>query len=196
MTAPTPFDLIRSALNHLLAQEPWARKRLAAHSGKIARFDAAVLALNLKVVADGVLAPAPDGAPPQVTIRVNAGDIPLLLQNRGRAFSYVTVEGDADFAHAISQIGQSLKWDAEQDLSQLVGDIAAVKLLAGAKAAARTAGSLPRKLAEQVAEYLLEETAMLVRPQAVIDLGGDVAGLRDDAERLGKRVEKLEGRIR
>jgi ubiquinone biosynthesis protein UbiJ len=196
MTAPNPFFFIPSGLNHLLAQESWARDRLARHAGKIARFEASAITLELQVGADGLLALAPANAAPQVTIRVKAADLPLILQNRERAFSYVTVEGDADFANAISQLSQSLKWDAEDDLSKLFGDIAANRLVAGAKAAAGTAREVPQKLAEQLAEYLLEEKPMLVRPQAVQDFGSDVARLRDDLERLTKRLEKLEGRNR
>jgi ubiquinone biosynthesis protein UbiJ len=35
---------------------------------------------------------------------------------------------------------------------------------------------------------------MLVRPQAVSDFASDVVRLRDDVERIAKRIEKLEGR--
>lgn len=179
----------------MLAQEQWARGKLAEHAGKTARFDAVVLVLDLQVTADGMLAMPEDDAVPQVTIRVKPGDLPLILQNRERGFSYVTVEGDADFANTISQISQSLRWEAEDDLSKLVGDIAAVKLVAGAKAVLRTVKTTHQKLAENLAEYFLEENPMLIRPQAVMDYGSDVAKIRDDIERLIKRIEKLEGRI-
>lgn len=185
-----------SAINHLLAQEPWARAKLAAHKGKIARFDLSILRLNLAVMSDGTVTVAADTDPPQVTIRVKPEQLPLILQNRERAFSYVTIEGDADFANTISQVSQSLHWEAEQDLSKVVGDIAAMRMVAGAKAALRTVEATGQALAENVAEFLLEEKPMLVRPQAVMDFGSDVAKMRDDVERLLKRIENLEGRRR
>ena len=194
MTLATPLFLIPSAINHLLAHEPWAREKLFAHKGKTARFDLAILQLNLTVQADGTVCSAAPGDAPSVTIRLKPEQISLILQNRERAFSYVTVEGDADFANTISQVSQSLHWEAEEDLSKLVGDIAAVKIVAGTKDALKTARAARQSLTENIAEYLLEENPMLVRPQAVIDFGGDVATLRDDVERLQKRIEKLEGR--
>ena len=194
MTLATPFALIPAAINHLLAQEPWARDKLVAHKGKTACFDLSILRLNLTVTADGSVSMATEGEASQVTIRIKPEQLPLILQYRERAFSYVTVEGDADFANTISQVSQGLQWEAEEDLSKLFGDIAANKMVAGAKAALQTAKSTQRALAENVAEYLLEEKPMLVRPQAVMDFGGDVAKLRDDVERLQKRLEKLEGR--
>lgn len=194
MTLATPLSLIPPAINHLLAQEPWARDKLVVHKGKTACFDLSILRLTMTVMADGSVSVAAEGDAPQVTIRVKPEQLPLILQNRERAFSYVTVEGDADFANTISQVSQSLHWEAEEDLSKLFGDIAATKMVAGAKAALQTAKATQRALAENVAEYLLEENPMLVRPQAVTDFGGDVAKLRDDVERLQKRIEKLEGR--
>jgi ubiquinone biosynthesis protein UbiJ len=194
MTLAPPFFLIPSAINHLLAQEPWARDKLAAHKGKTACFDISVLRINLTVMPDGMLNAASDSGTPQVTIRIKPEQLPLVLQNRERAFSYVTVEGDADFANAISQVSQSLRWDAEEDLSKLFGDIAATRLVAGAKAAVQAAKTTQQAMAENVAEYLLEEKTVLVRPQAVQDFGDDVAKMRDDVERLQKRIEKLEGR--
>ena len=195
MTLATPLSLIPSAINHLLAQEPWAREKLLVHKDKTVRFDLAILQLNLTVQADGTLCRATQGDAPSVTIRLKPEQIPLILQNRERAFSYVTVEGDADFANTISQVSQSLHWEAEEDLSKLFGDIAAVKIVAGAKEVLKTANAARQSLTENVAEYLLEENPLLVRPQAVTDFGDEVAKLRDDVERLQKRLEKLEGRL-
>lgn len=155
--------------------------------------DAGVIAIKLKVASDGLLEQAITDGDADVTIRVKLSDLPLLMQSRRRAFSTVKVEGDAELANTISQLSQSLRWEAEEDLSRWIGDIAATRLVAGARAALDTAQSTQRKLAENVAEYFLEENPMLVRPQAVADFTGEVTRLRDDVERMAKRIEKLKG---
>lgn len=191
MTSPINFTPITAAVNHLLAQEPWAQRILAPHADKVACFDGGAVKLSWQVSADGLLqAPLPDAAV-NVTIRVNLVDLPLIAQNRERAFSYVKIDGDADFANAISQVSQELRWDAEHDLSKLVGDIAAVRIVAGGNALMAGALATHKKLAENVAEYFLEEQPMLVRPQAVSEFTHDVTRLRDDLERLAKRINKL-----
>jgi ubiquinone biosynthesis accessory factor UbiJ len=184
---------ISAAINHLLAQEAWARDKLARHAGKTAVFDTGISALKLKVAADGMLQAAGTDDVPNVTIRARLADLPLIAQNRERAFSYVQIEGDADFANTISQLSQSLRWEAEADLSRWIGDIAATRLVAGARAAFDGARATQRKLAENAAEYLLEENPMLVRPQDVNEFAADVVRLRDDVERLSKRIDKLKG---
>lgn len=191
MNPPLNFKPITAAVNHLLAQEPWAQRILASHADKVACFDGGAVKLSWQVSADGLLqAPPPDMAV-NVTIRINLADLPLIVQNQERAFSYVKIDGDADFANAISQVSQGLRWDAENDLSKLVGDIAAVRIVAGGNALIAGALATHKKLAENVAEYFLEEQPMLVRPQAVSDFTNDVTRLRDDLERLAKRINKL-----
>ncbi len=188
---PSPDSFIPAALNHLLAQESWARARLAPHAGKVARFEIGPVTLRLQVAADGLLSPASANDPIAVTIQIRAADLPLIAQNRERAFSYVTIEGDADFASTISQVGQSVRWDVTEDLSHLVGDVAAQRIVVGATATVASLRSTRQKFMENVAEYFLEENPMLLRPQAVTDFTGEVTRLRDDVERLAKRIERL-----
>jgi ubiquinone biosynthesis protein UbiJ len=185
---PSTFS---SAINHLLTHEPWAREQLIRHAGKIACLDAGLVVIRLKIEADGMLRSAPPGEQANVTIRIRVSDLPLIMQDSRRAFSYVRVEGDADLADTISQLSQALRWEAEDDLSPWVGEIAASRLVAGARATFDKFKSTRRALSENVAEYFLDENPILMRPQAISDFSGDVTKLRDDLERLTKRIEKL-----
>ena len=185
---------VPAVINHLLDRELQARDRLKHHAGKIACFDLGLLQISLQVEADGLVATAAAGVMPSVTIRIKPADLPLILQNRERAFSYVSISGDADFANTISQVSQSVSWDVEDDLSRVVGDIAAVRLVAGAKSIAGSAVATQRKLVETTAEYFLEENPMLMRLQPIRDFAVDVARVRDDVERLAKRIERLKAR--
>lgn len=184
-----------AVINHLLAQEPWARRALQPHAGKVACIDAGVAALRLRVTADGLLRAAPPEAAASVTIRVKPTDLPLIVQHRERAFSYVRIEGDAEFANALSSLSQSLRWEAEVDVEKLVGPLAANRLVSGARAALQAAQTGQQKLAENVAEFLLDEQQLLVRPQSVEELSADVTRLRDDVERAAKRLAKLEQKL-
>ncbi|HEX5342978.1 MAG TPA: SCP2 sterol-binding domain-containing protein [Duganella sp.] len=184
-----------AAINHLLAQEPWARQELQRHAGKIACIDAGSAALRLRVTADGYLEAAPVDEAARVTIRVKLSDLPLIAQNRERAFSYVQIEGDAEFANAISNLSKTLRWEAEHDLEKVIGPVAAVRAVSGAKAAFEAVKTGHQKLAENVAEFLLDEKQMLVRPETVQAYSADVARLRDDVERAAKRLAKLEQKL-
>ena len=162
-STPSPASLfpprliipVVAAINHLLAQEGWARATLALHAGKEALIDMGAVQLRMRVTRDGMVEPGSEETPATVTIRVKLSDVPLILQQRDRAFSYVKIEGDADFANTISQLSKGLRWEAEHDLEKLFGPIAATRLAGGARSAAAGMTATAKKLAENVAEYLL-----------------------------------------
>ena len=191
MTLATP---IAATINHLLVRQPSLQAMLAAHAGKTACIATGFFDLRLRVAADGLLeaADAENTSDTNVTIRVKPADLPQILANRERAFSYVKIEGDADFANSISQIANQLRWEAEEDLAPLVGDIAAVRIVQSAQASLVTLQSTGKKLVENMAEYLLEENPTLLHRQAADDFASEVASLRDGAERLAKRIQLLE----
>lgn len=181
-----------AAINHLLADEAWARASLQRHAGKIAVIDTGHLALRLRVAADGLLEAAALDAVARVTIHVKLTDLPLIAQNRERAFSYVRIEGDAEFANTISQLSRGLRWEPEHDLERLFGPIGAQRLAGGARGVVASVNTAGRRLAENLAEFLVEERPVLIRPGEVDAFGADVVRLRDDVERTAKRIARLE----
>ncbi len=184
-----------AAINHLLAQEAWARDALALHAGKEACIDTGHLRLRMRVARDGMLESSHSEDAATVTIHVKLADLPLIAQNRDRAFSYVRIEGDAEFANTISTLSKGLRWDAEHDLERLFGPIGATRLVGGAKSVVTGAAATGRRLAENLAEYLLEENPVLVRPTVVEQFTDDVTRTRDDIERLDKRIARLEQKL-
>lgn len=187
-----PAYPVIAVLNHLLSCQPSLATALAAHAGKSAHINAGI-SLHLRVAADGLLQAAESGEA-SVTISVAPADLPRVLANPERAVSYTKLSGDAEFARTISEVVTSLRWDAESDLAPVVGDIAAVRIVQGARAISAYATSGSRRLAENVAEYLLEENPMLLYRRAGEDFAAEVTRLRDDVERLTKRIALLEKR--
>lgn len=196
MSSPNTFAApVVAAINHLLAQEAWARDTLALHAGKVALIDAGSVALRMQVTRDGMVSAAGDDQAASVTIRMKLSDLPLVAANRERAFSYVRIEGDAEFANTISQLSKGLRWEAEHDLERLAGPIAATRIAGGARSLFDAARSTHRKLTENLAEFFLEEQPVLVRPAMLEELSDDVTRLRDDVERAAKRLARLEQKL-
>lgn len=181
-----------AAINHLLAQEAWARALLVRHAGKDACIDAGLARLRMLVGPDGLLEAGQGDTAASVTIRVKPADLPLIAQDRTRALSYVKIEGDAEFANVISQLANGLRWDAEHDLERVVGPLGAHRLVKTARRTAGGATEAGRRLAENLAEFLAEERPVLVRPAQREAFATDVVRLRDDVERTAKRIARLE----
>lgn len=180
-------------VNHLLAQEPWARERLQKHANKLVCIDLELFQLRASIGADGLLQAADGNTnPANVSLRIKPADLPLIAQDPKKAVSYVKIDGDADLANVISGLSQDLRWEAEEDLAKLFGDIPATRMVSSGKAVLGHLQRTQQSLKENFAEFFLEENPMLVRPQAVEAFATQVIKTRDDVERLMKRIERLE----
>jgi ubiquinone biosynthesis protein UbiJ len=194
--------------NHVLAQQPWAREALARHAGRSLRIAAPPFALGFKITAAGDLestqpwpigntgaAPGPAAAP-DVTLSIAATRVPLLFIDPETAMKDVHIEGDAEFAQTLARLAREVRWDVEEDLSKLVGDIPAHQFMRFARAFAAWGREAGKRFGETTAAFLLDEDPTLVRKGAVDQFSRDVATLRDDCERLEKRLQLLKAKPR
>ncbi len=179
-------------LNRLLMRADWARERLAPFAARVARFEVPPLRLNLAVADDGTFAVAAREAA-DVTITFDAAALPNLLADPQALMRNVHLSGDAEFAQALSQVLQELRPEPEEELSRFVGDAAAVRLVGFLRAAATQIKQAAERLSASAADYFVAENPMLVSRSEADGFARDVARLRDDVERLAKRIEHIAG---
>jgi ubiquinone biosynthesis protein UbiJ len=196
---PTPSRLAVSALNALLRREDWARARLVRHAGKTVRFALGGFSLGLTIDSEGLAAQADAAVVPDVTLTVAPEKLPLprLGADRERPdFAEAThISGDAALAQVVSDLSKQLRWDPEDALARVVGDIAALRLVGGARAAAAGAPTASLRLAENVSEYLSEESGMLASRPALEQWRLDLAELNARAEALARSAAALQTRL-
>ena len=179
-------------LNHLLRGESWARKRLQPCAGKTARFRIPpFFNLALTVQASGELATAAIGVSDDAVFTLAPGLLPRLLAHDEDVCREIRISGDGAFAEEILHIGKNLHWDVEQDLSEVVGDIAAHRLVQAGDRLVYWHTETIRNLSQTLVEYLTEEQALLAKPIDMHELIHDVNTLRDDAAKLEERVKVL-----
>ena len=104
----------------------------------------------------------------------------------------VRLSGDAQTAEAFAELLRHARPDLEEELSRLIGDIAAHEVAGAARRVddwARQAGSA---MTMNTSEFLQEEARQLPPRVEVDAFGRDVDRLRDDVERSAQRLAKLE----
>ncbi|CAB3928363.1 ubiquinone biosynthesis accessory factor UbiJ [Achromobacter anxifer] len=196
---PTPSRLAVSALNALLRREDWARDRLARHAGKTVRFALGGFALGLTIDSEGLAAQADAAVVPDVTLTVAPEKLPLPRLGAGREtpdFAEAThISGDAALAQVVADLSKQLRWDPEDALARVVGDIAALRIVGGARAAAGGVRTSSLRLAENVSEYLSEESGMLAGRPALEQWRLDLAELNTRADALARSAAALQTRL-
>ena len=180
------------ALNHLLAAEAWARDKLKPYAGQCVEFHTAPLpALRLVILDSGLLGKAAPEAAPNLVVTIASGALPAALQGEEALMREIKIEGNADLAGTVQYLFRHLRWDFEEDLSRVFGDVVAHRMVEQGKRFAAWNREAAEKLAQNLAEYWTEEHPMLARPAAVRQFLADVDQLRDDLARIEKRVEAL-----
>ena len=188
----SPIQPVLQGLNHLLGQASWARDRLKDYQGRQARLGLGPVVLNLSITAEGTFAPAIEGGEPDVAIALPV-DAPLRMMQGGVAevMKGAQVTGAADLADALGYVLRNLRWDAEEDLSQFVGDITAHRIVKGAESFVAWQKDAATRVGENLTEYLLHENPQLVKQDTFATFSNDVATLRAQMDALEKRLAKL-----
>jgi ubiquinone biosynthesis accessory factor UbiJ len=186
--------LAAAAINHLLHGANWARERLTPFSGASVRFLLSPFSVNFFITEDGTLHPASAQAAPAATIKLTPPlALRLMVLKDESARAEIEVEGDAALAGALTRVLATLRWDIEEDLSHVVGDIAAHRIAGVARSAADWQRATGNNLARAVGEYVTEERPLIAGREALRMFAQAVDELRDDTERLEKRIERLAG---
>ncbi|MBI5428944.1 MAG: hypothetical protein HY938_00610 [Nitrosomonadales bacterium] len=180
-----------AALNHLLAQNSWASKRLVRFAGKTARFDIAPFSIACTVGEDGMLRAADADASADARCVVAPSLLPRLALRDEKAYAEIVNEGDAGFLAEIFFLSRNLRWDAAEDLSHVTGDIAAERIVQTVQGAQQQIGDAAVNLSQAAAEYWTEERPLVAKPEQVGAFVRDVDALRDDIARLEQRVKLL-----
>lgn len=184
-------DPASRALNHVLRSAPLAMERLARHAGRTAAFHVGPLTVAFTVQTTGEVAAAVQGAARDLEVRISPFLLPRLAAHEEAAFREIEMQGDMELAQEVSFLAKNLTWEAEEDLSKAVGDIAAHRIVSAARAFIGWSADTGVRLAQGAAEYWTEESPLIATRVKVDTFVSGVAELRDAVERLEKRIAKL-----
>lgn len=110
-------------LNHVLMQENEAMARLARQKGRIVLAQWRLFAIQFIATPAGLLERAPAGARADLTLTITEESPFSLAQAALRGDKPpVRIEGDVQLAAEVNWLADHIRWDAEEDLSRIVGD--------------------------------------------------------------------------
>ena len=178
-------------LQHLLAQNAWAAPLLQPFAGKSVRLNVALVSTSLVILENGSLAIAGETNIPDATITISPSLLLRLMTKDESARQQIRIDGDTHLATELAKVFSNVRWDFEDDLSKLVGDVPANKIGAFSRHAVTTVKETTANLAGMLSEYWQEEKPMLAKKRHIEQFNAEVDILRADVERLEKRLNKL-----
>lgn len=179
------------AVNHVLRSTPLAMERLRRHAGRTVAFHVGPFTFAFTVQTTGEVTAALPAASRDLVVRIPASLLPRLAAREEAAFRDMDMQGDMELAQEVSFLARHLTWDVEEDLSKVVGDIAAHRVVSTARSVASWGRDATLRGARGAAEYWTEESPLVASRVKVETFLRDVGELRDAVERLEKRLERL-----
>lgn len=183
--------LIQFVLQHLMQQNSWTAPLLQPHAHKQVLLDFKVAQTMLTILNDGTLAVAGDAAQADATIHLPPSLAMRLLRKDPLAHSLIKIDGDTTLGMEVGKILAAVRWDIEDDLSKVVGDIAAYQVVQMSQEKLHRWQSQAKNLSEILVEYWQEEQPILAKKTRIEQFNRSVDQLREDTDRLQQRVDKL-----
>ena len=147
-------------LNHVLMQEKEAQDRLVRKKGNVIHVRWGLFGLDLLITPAGLLDRASSAVKPDLLVTV-AADSPMLVLQSVLASKPppVKIKGDVQLAAELGWLAENLRWDVEEDLSRIVGDIPAHAL-----------GDMGRRVFAGLKQFLATKTTPSAATTAVSDM--------------------------
>jgi ubiquinone biosynthesis protein UbiJ len=145
---------------------------------------------DARIADDGTLELASIDAP-SVTLSLTPTFSALLGAMREGAAGltgHLKVEGDVMVAAAVGEIAQHLRWDIEEDLSRLVGDVVAHRMAGAARAGVLQAQAIGDRAQSGLRQFLVDEDRQLLERRQFDQFGQELSDLEARLDRLAQRV--------
>ena len=187
-------DTIENVLNRGLPRSPRAQQLCAELAGRRLAIEAPALA-RLLVESTGQSLRLTRGSLP-ADAEIVGGPLSLLALSTSASEAplsggEVEVRGDAELAEKFRELARLLAPDPEEELSILIGDVAAHRVGRLARGALGWTRSAAETLLRDVGEYFSHERGDLVSREEGEQFLRGVDSLREDVDRLHARLELL-----
>jgi ubiquinone biosynthesis protein UbiJ len=200
----TPKQLLALTLETLLNQviqlDPISLQSLAKLSGKVIHVELQGLNLDFFIFpsGEGLIIQSETDKIADVTVSGVPFSLMALFFSKHAlpaAHPDITIRGDIGVIHYLSDILHGLQIDWEEHLSRILGDIPAHKINHLLNETQHYAQDRLHTLQANCSEYLQEESRILPAASEIIFFMNQIDVLRDDLERLEKRVQRLNSLI-
>ncbi len=190
---------VNHTLNRLLRLDPASRERLRQLAGRRLAVVIEDSPIRLAATFDSeglALAAWPEGEAADAVVRGSAVSLLALVRDPHDGGDRVSFNGDLGFVRDVRRLLASLDIEWEEQLAGIVGTKTARRLGATGRRFRTWADESRQSMESGMAEYLTEESRLLpTRAEAGIFLSA-VDRLREDADRLAARLQRLEARLR
>lgn len=207
--APSFFDAFKPvagraleiALNRVVALDPESQLALDSLEGRRIELALESPAVALSVtVRDRKLwvGPPETDSEPDLGLRATLGgllsQLPFARRDGAPPVGKLRINGDAELARTLQKLAQGFDPDWERPFAETLGPILGPQVARVLREGLRTGRRVAGNFARDAAEFVVEESRDVVGKDELAAFHDDVDALRDRAERLLARMDRLQRR--
>ena len=184
------MDKLRKlVLNHVLFQNDWMSSRIKKFHNKTILIKISELSMYFKVNNQGLLELVNQVKNPDASISMPIKS--LINQILHKENKDITIKGDIDLAREVSEILKKIKWDVEEDLSKIIGDVAANRVGILGEKVLNESKKITTSIAEAFKEYWEEEKPLIAKKNRVHQFLAEIDNISEDVERIEAKINSL-----
>lgn len=176
-------------LNHVLSQNDWMSTRLKKFHNKTILIKISELSMYFSVNKKGLLEYIGQVKNPDASISMPIKS--LINQILHKENKDITIKGDIDLAREVSEILKKIKWDVEEDLSKIIGDVAANRVGILGEKVFNESKKITISIAEAFKEYWEEEKPLIAKKNRVHQFLAEIDNISEDVERIEAKINSL-----
>ena len=197
MLKPLAGGALEQALNRVLALDPDTQAAISKLDGRRIQLalEAPAIALEISVEANKLrVGPVQDAEADlgiRSTISGALSQLPFFRSSNAAPVGKVRINGDAELARQLQSLAKNFDPDWDKPFAEAFGVVIGPQIAKALREAFKQSTSIAKKFTKDGVDYLTEESRDVVSGAEQAAFNEDVDDLRDRAERILARCEKL-----
>ena len=188
MKWPDPAEGPAGIANRMLADQSWARDKLASVAGRVFSVAVGPMSARWRIEADGRLAAAARDESVDLRLFLSPFSVPSFLADPSRWNDLVREEGDAELGGVLKELARTMPWFVEETFGKALGPVLGQRVADAGRHLLAFPEYAADRLAQSAGSYARDEAGLLAT-------GRDFRQWREEIDVVAARVDALAARV-
>jgi len=188
MRWPDPADGPAGIANRMLADQSWARDKLASVAGRVFSLAVGPVSARWRIEGDGQLAAAPRDASVDLRLSLSPFSVPSFLADPSRWNELVREEGDVELGGVLKDLARTMPWFVEETFGKAFGPVLGQRVADAGRRLLAFPEYATGRIAQSAGSYARDEAGLIAT-------GRDFRQWQEQIDVVAARVDALAARV-
>jgi ubiquinone biosynthesis accessory factor UbiJ len=177
-----------SIANRMLADQAWARDKLASVAGRVFSLTVGPVSARWRIEGDGQLAAASREASVDLRLSLSPFSVPSFLADPSRWNELVREDGDVELGRVLKDLARTMPWFVEETFGKALGPVLGQRVADAGRRLLAFPEYAADRLAQSAGSYARDEAGLLAT-------GRDFRHWQEEIDVVATRVDALAARV-